>query len=211
MHLTSFIETTAFRIVDAQEWRNIFLPDLAEVIRETFKFVEYPKSVEDYRSQDGLSFRYGTFEQKVIGELTIYNDGVIIKAPHESVCLDDAIDTLVKTLAAKFKAKVPDTFTRFYNSRIEVKAAAEFGLSLDVLQPIIAALKNAMAKNGMKIDRYETIGFSLGGEGEGHWKPGRFTFERRSNMPLADNMFYSEAPLSTADHMSLLRDLEALF
>lgn len=211
MHLTSFIETTAFRLIDAQELRKVFLPDLAEAVREKFKFVEYPKSVDNYLSQDGLSFRYGTFEQKLIGELMIYNDGVIIKAPHESVFLDGVIDTLVRTLAAKFKAKIPDTSTRFYNSRIEVKAAAEFGLSFDVLQPIITALKNAMAKNGMEIDRYETFGFTLGGEGEGLWKPGRFTFERRANMPLADSMFYSEAPLSTTDHLSLLTDLEALF
>jgi hypothetical protein len=41
-------------------------------------------------------------------------------------------------------------------------------------------------------------------------RPNRFTLERRVGIPFGGNLFYSQAPMKSADHLSLLGALEGL-
>jgi hypothetical protein len=41
-------------------------------------------------------------------------------------------------------------------------------------------------------------------------KPNRFTLERRIGLPFSQNVYYSQAPLKSDDHLKLLSDLEGL-
>jgi hypothetical protein len=41
-------------------------------------------------------------------------------------------------------------------------------------------------------------------------RPNRFTLERRIGLPFSANVFFSQAPLKSGDHLALLEALEAL-
>lgn len=83
----------------------------------------------------------------------------------------------------------------------------------DLWEPIRSTLSAGVQAQGFKVAPYERAGFSFQTDGEKAQpeglKPGRFVLERRAGRGFDEDIFYSEAPLSTAAHRDLLELVEA--
>ena len=192
----------------------IFLPDFVQKISEEFRFVDLPKTSDDFNLTVGTVLQYGTFSGSIMSMLKIYSNGMILEGPATTDVLDGALDRIEEILLNSFNARVAstDTITRLYVSQIEVKATAAAVRGLDELAAIRERLTGMVRAYGIQVDDYTISGFSFGADPNltpTDVKPGRFLFERRANRAFGDTIFFSDAPLRTGEHLALLAELEA--
>lgn len=208
----NILETTAVRVIQDKQERLIFPPALSEMIKERYQFIEYPKSIEDFTAGAGINYSYGYFDDFVIGKMIVYNDAVFVTAQTHSDKLDALADDFISQLEKAFDLNLDlSDAVSLYSSKVEVELKPGFSDWFSQLQPVIDKMSKAAKNNGILVSEYQMNGFSITGEGDGELKPGRFLLERRAQQPFAENLFFSEAPLSTDAHRELLEEIEGLF
>ena len=69
-----------------------------------------------------------------------------------------------------------------------------------------------VASYGQQVPSFEatTLAFQCDLSKVENINPEMFTFERRAEKPFDSGLFYSAAPLKTADHLELLNELEGI-
>lgn len=208
----SILETTAVRMINDRKERSIFPPRLSEAIRQRYNFVEYPKTADQFGSGSALEYKYGYFSEFIVERAAIYNDALFVTSQVHSDQLDLLIDDIISVIESEFSIKLDlSNSVSLYNSKIEFEMNGGFSDWFNHLGPIVKFMENAARRNGIDVKSYEVGGFSVNGEGDGELKPGRFLLERRANLPFSDNMFFSEAPLSTAEHFQLIAEISRNF
>ncbi len=188
-----------------------YLPELAKIVGNYFEFVSIPESVEDFTSGQGMKFAYGRGQGFVLDSMTLFHDGIQCQA---AVGTEDLRDTVTRTaeLLEGLGFVLPTSdFKWMYISQIEVQLQPGFSAWLGQFDPLATTIKNKLKASGIGVENYEVWGIGLAGEGPNTIKPGRFLLERREGYPFAQNVFYSEAPLSTHDHIELLQSIEQQF
>lgn len=215
MELLAVVKSQAARFGNPQtaDRKAIFLPDFMQKIAEEFRFVDVPKTSDDFNLSEGTVLRYGTFGGGIMNTLKIYGNGMIIEGPVTTDVLDAALDKIEELLLTHFGARVVphDTLTRMYVSHLEVRPTVEALEGLDLLAGVRERLAAAARSYGIATPGYSVTGFSIGADPEltaTEAKAGRFLFERRANRRFDENVFFSDAPLPTAEHLALLNELE---
>lgn len=190
-----------------------YLPDAVTKLLQRYSFAKYP-SVDDL-SREVSSFGIGKFDDIQIDEFNIYADGVIVaaRAPTEKL---DAFLADVFSWAEKELGMVQAATARpekFIESSIVVKSAKDLAFALAPKTEAIEILNSAFANRAADGDPYRLSGFLIDCDPIqylGRRKPMRFAVERRVNEPYSENIFFSHAPLHTAEHVKLLAKLENL-
>lgn len=213
MQLKSVLQSTAFAVSSAlvEQSRTIYLPDIANALDDAFGFIQRPITQDDYAASDGLKFLYGRGDGFVISALTLFNDGIYCQG---STTTDDLHQTIVNVLDVLrgLAISVPIGDLKWlYNSQVEVVLEQGFSTLLDKLDPVARTVRQKIEGYGVDVSHYGPSGVSLGGEGPGVIQPGRFVLERRAGRPVSENVFYSEAPLATREHVALLGEIDQQF
>lgn len=190
----------------------IFLPDIAKAIADQYKFVTTPKTVEDFQSTEGIKFEYGAYNGIIVNEFLLFNDGLYCKANVHTDKIVEFGDDVIRFLKDQFKLSFDEIETRWlFNSVVEVELRQGFDGLVSPLAAIAAKVRDLISAKEIHTSNYQFSGFAMGGEGSGEIKPGRFTLERRAGSAIAANLFFSEAPLSTSEHLQIISEIEALF
>lgn len=196
--------------------RPIGQPYWPETIGKTiarYSFAKYPK-LEDL-GNDFQAFGIGKFKDVQIQEIKIYNDGIIVSSRANSKILDDFIDDLFSWAEKEF-GLVPIVTSKpekYYESSLVVKSKTDLtkvmGLNAEVCNNLNKRLESKYVATPfypsglvLNCDPHE--------QGGGKRKPFRFLLERRIGFPFSDNVFFSQAPLMTDDHLDFLANLERL-
>ena len=161
------------------------------------------------------AFEVGKFEDSQIQELRIYGDGFIIEARSDSKILDGFLNDFLswtnKELGlVPFATSKPE---KYYESSIVVKSSKDLTTIISIKSDIVADLNRLLKKSDHPMQQFTTTGLVLDCdslEKGGLKKPFRFLLERRVDTPFAANVFYSQAPLSTEDHLAFLGRIEDL-
>ena len=211
MNLKSIITGVAVCRIEHIPNPHVFLPDLVKFIQEKYRFVDFPQTVE-HLTGDSFAFKLGHYNGSTIAELTLYNEAIFASSDVSTDVLDTFITELIQFARSEFQMNIVQIESQnLYNSRIEVEVKSGFDNWLNIFKPISDQLASAATDAGITSTGYGLVGFSLGAEGPDVVKPGRFLFERRAGNAFSDNIFFSEAPLSTRAHIELVERLEALF
>lgn len=211
MELTNILNSNAVRVVREIEPPRVFLPDLSRTIAERYRFVKHPTTVEDF-SGEFLEFRFGNFfSDTVVTRLQIYNSGLVAEAPIHTNELDRFLDDVMVALGDFGLSISSANVQRLYGSTLELRMKPGFGAWFQQINPVISAVRNAVEQSGVAVSVYETGGFTIVGEGPEALKPPRFVLERRIEQPLNANLFFSQGPLSTDQHVRLLTEIETMF
>lgn len=206
------LETTAVCIVHGEPKLSIFPPTLSEAVKSRYRFVDFPKEASDFTSGGGFTFRYGNFKDFIIDRMTVYNDGILVSASVTSDQLDEVIADFMDALKSDFNLVAdPGSTVSMYNSKIEIELNHGISQWFERFQSISDSLASSARSKGIDVRSYELAGFSFAGEGSSEIKPGRFSFERRVDRLFDENVFFSEAPLSTPEHLGLIQNIENLF
>ena len=208
-------EAQAWWIALADEIRprdGLDVPGAMNAIKEAFKFPVAPTG--PVKQGGGFEFTNGSLQDGatsiIILQVVVFNDGLQINVPSNST---NAEKVLQKTLEIfhSFGVRKPTTPPmHYYLSAI----VADFEHSLDSLMPspLLAKISAALPFEGraqvsginINIDKTTIPGRA------GPINPTIFNIFRRIDVPYALNRYFSQANMTTEDHIALLGEVEKL-
>jgi hypothetical protein len=199
-----------FDTADINPRGKVFLPDMLEWLKDKYIFQTAPKSIAEVDDTKGLAFKQGSFllgGERLLVEITLYNDGVIANTVSSTTATDMFLKDFFSNTADEFGLKTPEN----------VRRKAYLSELTFYMEPIFAKLNPKLAIFAGKMSAVYGTPFESGGIS--FWadtsvlpfKPQAFSIERQLHKPFAENRFYSQAPLQTDQHLTLLKEFEELF
>jgi len=188
---------------------GLYLPEAFGKIAQRYSFVKLPEDL----TRDSHVFSIGKFQDVQINEFGIYNDGVIATAKGDSDIVEAFLNDVFEWSFAEFGIvpTVNDKPEFHYESQVVVKCQRDIAALVtpanDASNIISAALS---AANNIAYMPTGAIFENDIAAVTSKRRPARFTLERRVGTPLAENLFFSNAPLTTQQHLSLLQALDEI-
>lgn len=213
MQLNSIVSSTLVRFMGIGGLKRIFLPDFSRRLAEFYRFVEFPKNRDDFKLENSIEFAMGFSKARLISRVQIYETGVVIEGPEYTEALEEIADEILSIIANEFGVALQELGSArgAYTSRIEIKSEKKLNIQSPLLNNIGNFLSKAIDGYGTKTKPYEIYGIEMHSEARysSPIHPTRFTLERRAGTDYSDDIFYSEAPLKTKDHLQLLQNIES--
>jgi hypothetical protein len=187
---------------------QLYLPDALEKLAKRYSFIKAPSSEQ----APPLTFAIGKFKNAQIAEFSMFNDGLIVSSASDTDLLKAFIDDLLAwgTKELGIERVATTSSETFYESSIIVKSDIDLAAALKPQIEISDLLNDAM-KSAKIVVPLKLSGFILDFDPAsflGKRKPFRFIVDRRINVPFSDNIFFSQAPFRTKDHLHVLSMLE---
>ena len=221
MNIISSDSGTALQRVNADEIRpsgGYNIPELVRLIGERYGFGQKPTA--ETASTSGAKFMDGRLifgNTKInIRELTFFNDAIGVTS-YDTKSAEFVLDDLFAWARETINTRPLQTpFPKQFHSILVIELDPKIERLFDRFEKVrklysamIASLydfRGTIAPNRLAIsrDQTESPAPSLLNLGDLQW-----AFERRLNVPYANNRFISGAPLKTEMHIELLNALEA--
>lgn len=195
--------------------KGLSLQTAIVAIGKRYQFAKVPSSIVDFDEHKGLPFKAGTFVNSkgvpLLVSFTIYYDGFVAET---SSSTDDATEFLTDVtswLNQEFGFVVPTSVRKLWVSQIDYESDVSLVKLNPKLEKVIAFLESHIKIPDDKTRKYDVGALHFWPEDVA--KPGAPTavkFERKLDAPFLENHYFSQAPLQTQDHKSLLLELEQL-
>jgi len=192
-----------------------YLPELVQKIKVRYGFLAAPRD-EDLLPSDpprGAVFQHGRLITEgrliVVDRFTVFNDGLVADSSSSTDDADLFLDDLI-SWAEKELPKAEVFGPRYYLSQIEIQMNTSLERFAPHFIPIGEKLTSLLNMYGLSVSRYEVTAIQLNFDQTGKQapQPGVFFIDRRLNMPYNDNVWFAQAPLKTADHVALLKEID---
>jgi hypothetical protein len=188
-----------------------FLPDVAQRVLQKYSFVKFP-SIDDLQ-KEGQTFSIGKFQDTQIDDFKVFSDGIIVSGKCSTDILDGFIQDLFVWLKADFGIEETDVLQpeKYFESGLVLKAERDLTSILSPPKRVTNLIEQTMLRETAHEYQPSVIYFETDSVGlKGRRKPNRFTLERRIGVPFGPNIFYSQSPMRSGDHLSLLEALEGM-
>jgi hypothetical protein len=189
---------------------QIYLPDAIAKIVERYSFVKAPAPDEALP----YTFKIGKFRDSQIAELGIYNDGIIVSSASDTDLLDAFIEDFLSWAMKEFGLQQLTTTPseKYYESSVVVRSTTDLASLLrpkyDITDIIAEAMQSAKIDTELKFSG-AIFDFDVGAIKRKR-KPFRLIVDRRVNVSFLENVFFSQAPFRTKDHLEILKSLERI-
>jgi hypothetical protein len=187
--------------------------ELAAALAQRYSFAAAPTKVEDFISNK-IVFSLGKFQESGIDSLEVFSDGIIAAAKISSEKLEAFVeDVFAWTDEAFGLARIKThSVEKIYESHLVVRTDRKILSFLNKLSNIQLELQSKLNETSGIDVKFDQFGFSLAADNSliGSMKPITFRLERKLDASFTSDLFFSTAPLGTADHISLLEKIEAL-
>ena len=218
MELFSVLRAQSVRTIKPRAFDSISAYELVEEVKEKYKFRQGP-TTQEIASGSPTNFVFGKMPQGdhgiVIESLNItyyaaYATSVNAVTRSSTDDADIFLNDLERWVVGKYKLDLSPLFPTNYHSQLEVGFNTSLNKRFAELNPFGVAIGKLLRSYGFdKYPDFEPTGFSLHYDGT---KPERFasafSLERRAGAPWQTNKFFAQAPLRTADHIAVLRQIE---
>jgi hypothetical protein len=194
-----------------------YLPDAVKKTVEAFQFVDYPKEAFQMFPSDTtqpIAFRHGKVSIGdrliIVDWLQIYPAGIqvttLTNTTDALTALDHIADWGVRQFGLTLEpAKSPGFYSQM-NFRFEKPLPELFPQLGPVAREISARHPDVLAFR----PEFELGSLQFVYEAKSNFTPVVFRIERATNIPFAENLYLSDAPLATDDHVKTLEELEAV-
>jgi hypothetical protein len=214
MRLSAVLLARAIAFVEMNDLNprgGLRLPGVASMIVDRFGFAKYPQKPEEFDEIKGVEFIEGSFEETGIDKLTIWHNGVGVDVRSSTDEARAIIETSLEWLKNEAGLTYsPDMIKRWaYLSQLTFYTDAD----LDGLHP---AIRNMGSRLTTAVSRLYGSDFQFHTNVLG-WGFDRtvkqfpisdFSIQRRAESPFSDNKYFSQAPISTNEHLNLLQQFE---
>lgn len=192
------------------------LLDLFQGIGKRYRFGRYPQGLTDYNKEGALEFNSGTFLKGANADLrvglTIYNNGLAA----DSLSSTDNSEAFLQDIAAWAAKKHSFNFDsalikrKSHISQIEVQFENELPLVNPKLNFLPEKLYSQIVPFDGTLMEYRFGGISSWTEDlQKERSLNSFRLERKWNTPFETNIYFSTAPMTTQQHVSILNEIEA--
>lgn len=194
---------------------TMYIGDLVNALKDRYRFLQVPTKIEEFDLQKGIEFIHGIFEKdQVIRKLRIHNNGIFCEAVLSTEVISDFIEDVFNWARQEIGMKLEDAVdpNQFFSSHLEVETDISLATAFSKFSLIGDKLTTLVASYGQQVPSFEatTLAFQCDLSKVQNISPEMFTFERRAQKPFDSGLFYSAAPLKTADHLELLNELEGI-
>ena len=214
MKVVSIVEARAFRIF--RPFGSFgYLPDAAKKVVEEYQFLDYPKEISQFfptEPNSPIEFRHGkiVIDSKVIvvDLLQVYPAGLQVVTQTNTSNALAAVDHIAAWGIRTFDLKLETVRAPGFYSQLHIRFEKPLPDMFPKLNAIASEISN---KHPDVIDfrpQYELAALHFAYEPKAKIDPVIFRIERVGNVSFSENLYYSDAPLSTEDHISVLEDFE---
>jgi hypothetical protein len=204
---------------------GLYLPQVGSELQKRYGFVRIPTAPEDFVATNGITFEHGRFHVPkgqgrksldiVIDRFQVFTDGILVdtKGDVESadLFLDDVLSWATQILGLKV-AEYPPMRKQFV-SQVEVHLDMEYPALFERINLLGEKIQTHLTQYGLEAPPFEVSSVSIGFDKTklaANVSLTAFIVERREQKPFESNIFFSSAPLRTADHLELLKQFEQL-
>ena len=187
---------------------------ISAALSERYQFASVPRSIEQLIGEK-IEFGHGSFNDSRIDLLEIFHDGIVVSAKSPTEKVEAFILDLETWSKSEFGLERVETqnINLAYESHLLIKSQKPL---LNALKPLksVQSLIHKLLFSATKIDaEFEPFGlsFSVDQNKIASMKPARFSVERKLGPSFESNLYFSIAPLKTADHLKVLELLESSF
>jgi hypothetical protein len=194
-----------------------YLPDSAKTVVDRYKFLEFPTSPHEFFPTDpngSINFRHGKIELNgrtiVIGWLQVFQTGISVSTDSDTRDSDLVLDDVLKWTAATFNLEFRTVRPVGHTSQLIIELKRTLADSFPKLKPVAASIQPHIDDFFPTKPQYELTSMTFHFDPTAHpsFAPSALRIEPRVNTPFAERLYYSEASLSTADHLEFLELFE---
>jgi hypothetical protein len=199
-----------FEVADITPHGGLFFPDIVKELVQRFSFQKYPRTLDEWNDSGGSQFRGGKLGSIAIDTLILFNNGIQVDTHADT--------TESKNIIEQTLEWGNDKFGLSYKSGIIKRWAYVSDLTFTSDVPILSnrpvdnlaerttrAISDILGHPSVYVPTTLYVGHD-----PLTMKHGRASFriERKIDFPFSDNRYFSEAPLPTDMHISLLEQYE---
>lgn len=215
MELSAVILARAVASVESYDlnpFGKLYYPDLARKLVERYGFQKFPQLAEDFDETKGVTFANGRFNGVVIDQLMIFTFGTALDTrtttSDSKSLLTEAFQWLRKDLGIDYSPTAIRGW--LYASQLTFHSKARLTSLHPALEKLCSSLTDSVRGYTEEVPPYETTILAFDYDQLRRKHPvGRFSIQRRDNVPFSDNKYFSDAPLETEVHIRLLEELES--
>lgn len=189
---------------------GVYLPELAGRVIQQYSFLKFPNA--DDLQKETQTFAIGKFRDVQINELSIYGDGIIVSARADTSLMEAFISELF-TIAGEFGLAQLDILEpeMHFESSVIVQSSKDLSSILSPKNDAASLVQSSLKRATGAAYHPFAIHFDADlQEPKTRRRSVRFNLERRIGLPFSKNIYYSQAPMRSADHLSLLSKLEQI-
>lgn len=216
MKLQKILNARAVRLMQITS-RPLHMLDAVSLLREQYKFVKSPQSLEEYDVTKGIIFSHGKFSSAgrdiVIDSFQVYSNGLLVDTREDTDESDNFIDDALAWGVQRLGMTIPEQqIERVYASSLVVSLNTPLAVYAPIAQQISSKLSSYLSGYGLTPDPFETASLSLNFDRSKSELPksmlANFTIERREGVAFDSNLYFCTAPLKTKDHIALLQEID---
>jgi hypothetical protein len=191
---------------------KVFFPEVVPEIVRRYSFQKFPKTLEDFDESKGVEFLEGKSGDTVIAKAVIFSTLLVVDTRSSTDDSKNILEDILTWTAEKFGFNYrPGMIKRFaYVSDLSFYSDAP-------LLSVSPALTNLAEKTSKLLSgiwqepvHYEPINLIVGHDPMSRkYGVAPFSIARRAEARFSENKYFSEAPLPTDMHLSMLEEFEA--
>lgn len=199
---------------------GLYLHDANKTLIERYGFVNVPTKLEEYDENKGVTFRHGKFSVRtaegtrdiVIDSFQVFNNGLLADTRSDTADADQFLDDVITWGMKTWGAIIHDSqpMEKTFLSNLEISLTKPLATYLPSSGLLGGEISRYLTAYGLKHESYEATGLVL------HFDKTtlpnslltNFTLARREGVPFKTGLFFSSAPLKTADHIALIEKLD---
>jgi hypothetical protein len=181
-----------------------------------YKFRGFPYKPEDFDLTKGIKFLGGIFQKdsqtEINIDLTVYLDGLLADTQSSSDDSDQFLDEFLTWATNKLGLVSYNEVirTKSYVSELFVRTDKPLIALNPKLEKFAKHLTSLIKGHSHHPVAFETVGITFWTDQTITLPPGPFRFERVTEIPFAENRYYSAAPLQTDAHLEILMEFEKI-
>jgi hypothetical protein len=183
---------------------------IAEMVRR-YGFQKYPATAEDYNSPNGAVFTLGRMGDIVIENYIVYRQGVVVDTRSSTRDSEAVLDDVSKWICEISGAdpSLQKVVRKFCLSQVTFQSNG----SLDALNPQLVELGRLLSERVSEQAKLNLVFQATALHLQFDFLGGipwtlPFRIERQEGIPFSENRYFSQAPLSTEEHLMVLEKFE---
>jgi hypothetical protein len=216
MKVVTILTASAFRIF--RPFGSFgYLPDAIKKTVEQFQFVDYPKEASQLFPADTsqpINFRHGKVviddRVVVIDWLQIYVAGIQVATQTNTTNALAALDHIADWGVREFGLTLEPVKSPGFFSQLNIRFEKPLPELFPQFKPIARELSAKHPDFLSFRPEFELGALQFVYEAKANFNPVPFRLERATNVNFAENLYLSDAPLATDDHIKVLEDFEAV-
>jgi hypothetical protein len=191
---------------------RVYFPDLVREIAKNFRFQKFPQTLEEHDLKKGVEFLEGKIGDRTIQKFVIWDSLIVLETRINTDESKAILEEMLLWGTAKFGLTYsPGMIKRFaYISDVTFYSDVPFLSVSPLLTGIATTTSKALSDIWQEPIHYEPFNLVIGHDPAARkYGIAPFSITRRAESRFSDNKYFSEAPLPTDIHISLLEEYEA--